>query len=73
MRGVDHFARLGLERRIDIDQTELERQFAVMQRTLDPDRFAIRSVNERIHAAKQLTSLIEAYEVLRDPVQRGRY
>ncbi|MBP7253916.1 MAG: Fe-S protein assembly co-chaperone HscB [Alphaproteobacteria bacterium] len=73
VRGVDHFARLGLERRIDIDQTELERQFAVMQRTLDPDRFAIRSVNERIHAAKQLTSLIEAYEVLRDPVQRGRY
>ena len=73
VRGVDHFARLGLERRIDIDQTELERQFATMQRTLDPDRFAIRSVTERVHAAKQLTALIEAYDNLRDPVQRGRY
>lgn len=73
VRGVDHFARLGLERRIDIDQTELERQFATMQRTLDPDRFAIRSLTERTHAAKQMTALLEAYEVLRDPVQRGRY
>ncbi len=73
VRPLDHFVRLGLERRIDIDLTALDRQFAGMQRTLDPERFAIRTATERAHAAKQLEALTAAYEVLRDPVQRGRY
>ncbi len=73
VRALDHFARLGLERRIDIEQGVLDRQFSAMQKTLAPDRFAIRSATERTHAAKQLEALTNAYEVLRDPVQRGRY
>ncbi|MEJ0063935.1 MAG: Fe-S protein assembly co-chaperone HscB [Alphaproteobacteria bacterium] len=73
VRPLDHFARLGIERRIDIDQTTLDRQFAGMQKTLSPDRFAIRTATERTYAAKQLEALTAAYEVLRDPVKRGRY
>ncbi|NBO20056.1 MAG: hypothetical protein EBV03_12720 [Proteobacteria bacterium] len=30
-------------------------------------------MGERGHAAKQLDALIEAYDVLRDPLRRGRY
>ena len=73
VRQIDHFARLGLDRRIDIDAEHLDRQFEALRRTLDPSRFMIRGMGERGHAAKQLDALIEAYDVLRDPLRRGRY
>ena len=73
VRELDHFARLGLERRIDIDIELLERQYEAFQRTLDPSRFAIRGIGERGHAAKQMESVAEAYDTLRDPLRRGRY
>jgi molecular chaperone HscB len=73
VRDIDHFARLGLERRIDIDMELMEHQYAAFSRTLDPQRFMIRGMGERSHAAKQLEALNEAYEVLREPLRRGRY
>jgi molecular chaperone HscB len=73
VRDIDHFARLGMERRIDIDIDMLERQYAALERTLDPERFLIRGIGERGHAAKQLEALKDSYNTLRDPLQRGRY
>ncbi len=73
VRTLDHFARLGLERRIDLDFELLERQYAALKRTLDPARFAIRGVGERGHAARQMEALGEAYDTLRDPLRRSRY
>lgn len=73
VRDIDHFARLGLERRIDIDVELLERQYAALSRTLDPQRFVIRGIGERGYAAKQLEALNQAYETLREPLKRGRY
>lgn len=73
VRDIDHFARLGLERRIDIDMDLLEHQYSALGRTLDPQRFLVRGIGERGHAAKQLEALTEAYDVLRDPLRRGRY
>jgi molecular chaperone HscB len=73
VRAIDHFARLGLERRIDVDTEQLEHQYAALSRTLDPQRFMIRGLGERGHAAKQLEALHEAYDALRDPLKRGRY
>ncbi|MGE3622928.1 MAG: molecular chaperone DnaJ [Bdellovibrionales bacterium] len=73
VRSLDHFARLGVERRIDIDIERLEHQYAALSRTLDPQRFMIRGIGERGHAAKQMEALNEAYEVLREPLRRGRY
>lgn len=73
LRDIDHFARLGLERRIDIDMDLLEHQYAALSRTLDPQRFMIRGIGERGHAQKQLEALTEAYETLREPLRRGRY
>jgi molecular chaperone HscB len=73
VRDLDHFARLGLERRIDLDLDMLEHQYGTLSRTLDPQRFIIRGIGERGHAAKQLDALNSAYETLRDPLRRGRY
>jgi molecular chaperone HscB len=73
VRDIDHFARLGLERRLDVDAEMLERQYTTLSRTLAPERFLIRGMGERGHAAKQLEALNEAYETLREPLRRGRY
>ncbi len=73
VRDVDHFARLGLERRIDLDLETLEKQYASFVRTLSPERFAIRGLGERGHAARQLEAVEEAYQTLRDPLKRSRY
>jgi molecular chaperone HscB len=73
VRKLDHFARLGIERRIDIDMELLIRQYTALSRSLDPQRFLIRGMGERGHAAKQYEALNEAYEVLREPLKRGRY
>lgn len=73
MRDMDHYARLGLERRLDVDADILERQYATLSQTLSPERFLIRGIGERGHAAKQLEALKEAYETLREPLRRGRY
>lgn len=73
LRDIDHFARLGLERRIDIDIEHLEHQYAALSRTLDPQRFLIRGIGERGHAAKQLEALNLAHDTLREPLKRGRY
>ncbi len=73
VRDMDYYARLGLERRLDVDADILERQYATLSQTLSPERFLIRGMGERGHAAKQLEALKEAYETLREPLRRGRY
>lgn len=73
LRALDHFARLGLERRIDIDLETLDRNYASLSRTLDPGRFAIRGLGERGHAERQRAAVEEAYQTLRDPIRRSRY
>ncbi|MDD3181941.1 MAG: molecular chaperone DnaJ [Alphaproteobacteria bacterium] len=73
VRPLDHFARLGLERRIDVDPVLLERQYATLKKALSPERFAIRGLGERGHASKQLEVIETAYQTLREPLRRGRY
>lgn len=73
VRDIDHFARLGLERRIDIDVELLEKQYATLKKSLDPNRFSIRGIGEKGHASGQVKALDYAYEILRDPLKRGRY
>ncbi len=73
VRELDHFARLGIERRLDIDMEHLEHQYAALSRTLDPQRFLIRGIGERGYAAKQIEALNAAYDTLSEPLKRGRY
>ncbi|MDD5587372.1 MAG: Fe-S protein assembly co-chaperone HscB [Alphaproteobacteria bacterium] len=73
VRQLDHFARLGLDRNIDLDFEALEKQHTGLKRALDPNRFSIRGAGEKGHASKHLEALEEAYETLRDPLRRGRY
>ncbi|WP_029009551.1 molecular chaperone DnaJ [Azospirillum halopraeferens] len=72
-RDLDHFTRLGLERRFDIDPEHLARQHAGLSRALTPERFVARGVRQQSNAAAQARALDEAQTVLRDPVRRARY
>ncbi|MDD3371958.1 MAG: hypothetical protein PHE27_09065 [Alphaproteobacteria bacterium] len=62
-----------MEKRLDIAVDLLERQYTTMSCMLAPERFLIRGLGERGHAARQLEALIVAYETLREPLKRGRY
>ena len=72
-RELDGFARLGMERRFDIELEALNRQYAGFTRALDPDRFKARGTRQQEHARAQAAALTEAYDTLRDPVRRARY
>ena len=72
-RPLDHFTRLGLERRFDIELEALNRQHAGFSRALDPERFAARGTRQQANARAQVDALADAYETLRDPVRRARY
>jgi molecular chaperone HscB len=72
-RAVDHFSRLGVRARFDLDLGELERQYFGFQRRFHPDRFATRSPEERALSLRHATALNEAYEVLRSPARRANY
>ena len=70
---IDHFARLELPRRFDIDVADLDRRYFALQRQLHPDRFASRSARERAVSQSQAVALNEAYETLKDPLSRAEY
>jgi molecular chaperone HscB len=69
----DHFARLGLPRGFEIDAADLDRRYFAFQRNLHPDRFARRTAKERAIAESQSASLNQAYETLKDPLDRAAY
>jgi len=70
---IDHFARLDLSVRFDIDGAELDRRYFALQRQLHPDRFATRTARERAISQSQAVALNEAYETLKDPLARAEY
>ena len=70
---ADHFQRLGLAARFDLDPAEVGRRYVAFQQRLHPDRFAGKSARERAIAEQHAVSLNEAYETLKDPLRRGSY
>lgn len=70
---TDHFARLGLPLRFDLDAGLLDRRYFAAQRQLHPDRFATRTARERAISQSQAVALNEAYETLKDPLARAEY
>jgi molecular chaperone HscB len=70
-RPIDPFARFGFEPRFDLDPVEIDRRYRGLQQRLHPDRFAAKSARERAIAESQAMSLNEAYEILKDALQRA--
>lgn len=70
---ADHFAVLGLYRRLCIDIDDLQRRYFELSRRLHPDRYQAGPAPARIASLGNTASLNRAYRTLRDPVERGLY
>jgi molecular chaperone HscB len=68
---IDHFSRLGLVPRFDLDRAEIERNYFRFQRIVHPDRFASKSPREKALSQAQAVAFNDAYETLRHPVARA--
>ena len=72
-RPVDHFTRLGLPVDFAVNTTDLDRRYFALQRQLHPDRFATKTAREHAISQSQAVTLNEAYEALKDPLDRATY
>jgi molecular chaperone HscB len=69
----NHFELFSLPQRFVLDRAGLDARYRDMQRTVHPDRYASASDQERRMSMQRATRINEAYEVLKDPLKRGRY
>ena len=69
----DYYALLGLERRLNLSQDDLQRLFYDLSRQLHPDRFMRKSEQERQYSLDASSVLNDAYRTLKDPVKRAQY
>jgi len=72
-RPLDHFTRLGLPVDFGVNVADLDKRYFALQRQLHPDRFATRTARERAISQSQAVALNEAYEALKDPLERATY
>src|SRR5262245_8118462 len=71
--GSDHWAVLGLQRRLGLDRADLERRFHGLNRRLHPDYFRLRTPEEQAISLEASAAVNAAYRALRDPVSRVEY
>ena len=69
----NHFQLFSLPQRYLLDRKELDIRYRDIQRSVHPDRYASASDQERRISMQQAAQVNEAYEVLKDPLKRGRY
>lgn len=69
----NHFELFALPEQYALNTAQLRDRYRELQRTTHPDKFASASDRERRIAMQHATQVNEAFEVLMDPVRRGRY
>ncbi|MFN7932405.1 MAG: Fe-S protein assembly co-chaperone HscB [Bryobacteraceae bacterium] len=70
---MDYFSFFGMERKLTLDASQLQKRFYELSREYHPDRFAQKPAEERIKAEEASAILNDGYRTLRDPVQRAEY
>jgi molecular chaperone HscB len=68
-----HFELFGLPRSFAVDRKMLDTRFRELQRRMHPDRFVNATDTERRLSAQQAMRINEGYQILKDPLLRGRY
>ena len=67
----DYFALFGLSRDFNIDISDLEKRYFLIQRELHPDRLIGKSAQERTLAISRSMTVNSAYETLKSPLKRA--
>ncbi len=69
----NHFELFGLPLNYQLDRARLDERYRELQRKVHPDRYASAGDQERRISVQQAAQLNEGYQVLKDPLRRGRY
>jgi molecular chaperone HscB len=70
---MDYFALFGLPRRLALDVTELQARFYKLSREWHPDRYQLKSPEDKQRALDMTSALNDGLRILRDPVARAEY
>jgi molecular chaperone HscB len=69
----DYYGLLGLPRKLNVPEEQLQSRFYELSRRLHPDLFTRKSETEKRYALDASSILNDAYRTLRDPVKRANY
>jgi len=72
-RHGDYFSFLGLPRKLNVEQNDLEQRFRGLSRQFHPDYFFNASPTERRASLERSSYLNDAYRTLKNPVSRLEY
>lgn len=70
---IDHFTRLGLDKKFEIGEKILDVAYFSKQRLLHPDLFVRKSDREKKFSMGHAVDLNDAYEILKSPLKRAEY
>ena len=70
---VDYFTFFGLQRKLNLDVSALEKDFYELSRKLHPDLNARAGSQEQEWSLQQSSLLNDAYRALKDPIKRTEY
>lgn len=69
----NHFEIFGFPRGFDVDLVQLSSRYRDLQKSVHPDRFATAPEQQRRLALQKAAQINEGFEILKDPLRRGRY
>jgi molecular chaperone HscB len=72
-RQGDYFSYLGVPRKLNLDQADLDQKFRSLSRHFHPDYFYNATPNERRASLERSSYLNDAYRTLRQPIARIGY
>jgi molecular chaperone HscB len=72
-KDTDYFTCLSLPRKLNIDTGKLETKFYEMSRAFHPDFYESKSEMERAVSLANSATLNQAYQTLKDPIERVEY
>lgn len=70
---MDYFSLFGLPVDYSIDDSLLTTRYQDLQRQFHPDRHASQPESQRLMALQQTTTINDAYQTLKHPLERARY
>ena len=69
----DFYEFFGIDRKLNVDEAELQKRFYDLSRQWHPDRFSRKSAQEQAQALEATAILNDGYRTLRNPVRRAEY
>ncbi len=69
----DFYEFFGIERKLTLDNEDLQKRFYELSRQWHPDRFSRKSAEEQAQALEATAILNDGYRTLREPVKRAEY